>query len=332
MIKRKNILIIVAVLLQCFALAAICFQRETILDSGDIVYMRTAPVDPRDLFRGDYVWLNYEFSSLPISFFPEEMHDKMTTEMRVYLIYEIDDNNVLVPKKVSIKKPLTGIKYLRAYTTGPFVWNASLKFGIEKYFMEQGTGRILERGKSLKGIRIPLEMEVAIGKGDGIAVIKGYRYSKLAMNIKMPERSNRKENDASAITLQFINASDKPLAIVCPEDRSAFEIEILPRWNGRDPAKVKVIKNKKIIYSQSDIKLLKPEEAYQVKIDLNSPNYQLQKKGKQITWKEFFSDYQIARIKYVAPAPEMLKGLEGAENLWNGVLYSRIFSGNDLSN
>ena len=62
MITRKRLLIVIVVLLQCCALAAICFQRETVLRTGHTVYMRTAPVDPRDLFRGDYVRLGYEAS------------------------------------------------------------------------------------------------------------------------------------------------------------------------------------------------------------------------------------------------------------------------------
>jgi hypothetical protein len=31
---------------------------------GTMIYMRTAPVDPRDIFRGDYVRLNYDISRL----------------------------------------------------------------------------------------------------------------------------------------------------------------------------------------------------------------------------------------------------------------------------
>src|SRR3954454_21217086 len=32
---------------------------------GDVYFVGVMPVDPRDLFRGDYVVLSYEFSRLP---------------------------------------------------------------------------------------------------------------------------------------------------------------------------------------------------------------------------------------------------------------------------
>ena len=43
--KIRNILIVIAVLLQCGALSAICFQREMVLRTGSTVFMRTVPVD-----------------------------------------------------------------------------------------------------------------------------------------------------------------------------------------------------------------------------------------------------------------------------------------------
>ncbi|MEL7161197.1 MAG: GDYXXLXY domain-containing protein, partial [Bacteroidota bacterium] len=37
-------------------------QKERILDSGELVLLELAPVDPRSLLQGDYMRLNYAIS------------------------------------------------------------------------------------------------------------------------------------------------------------------------------------------------------------------------------------------------------------------------------
>jgi uncharacterized membrane-anchored protein len=55
----RKTFIILAVILQLVVLAYMAGEREYILRRGKVIYLRTAPIDPRDLFRGDYVRLNY---------------------------------------------------------------------------------------------------------------------------------------------------------------------------------------------------------------------------------------------------------------------------------
>jgi uncharacterized membrane-anchored protein len=55
---------IVIILLQILLLAGIIVYRANWVSSGERVLLRTVPVDPRDIFRGDYVSLNYEISNL----------------------------------------------------------------------------------------------------------------------------------------------------------------------------------------------------------------------------------------------------------------------------
>lgn len=54
-----------AVGFQVIVLAAMIGLRLTPLLTGDTILVRVAPVDPRDLFRGDHVVLAYEFSRVP---------------------------------------------------------------------------------------------------------------------------------------------------------------------------------------------------------------------------------------------------------------------------
>ena len=46
--------IITAILAQVLILAWMAGQREWILRTAPRIWLRTAPLDPRDLFRGDY--------------------------------------------------------------------------------------------------------------------------------------------------------------------------------------------------------------------------------------------------------------------------------------
>jgi hypothetical protein len=55
-----------AIGLQLAVLAYIAGEREHILINGKVIHLRTAPIDPRDLFRGDYVRLNYEISRIGV--------------------------------------------------------------------------------------------------------------------------------------------------------------------------------------------------------------------------------------------------------------------------
>ena len=62
-------LILIAVLVQVLILGWMAGEREWIVRTAPTVWLRTAPVDPRDLFRGDYVTLGYEISTIPAAKF-----------------------------------------------------------------------------------------------------------------------------------------------------------------------------------------------------------------------------------------------------------------------
>src|SRR3954465_3838106 len=61
--ERKVMLMTVAA--QLTILVAMIAMRALPLLTGQTVLVRVVPVDPRDLFRGDYVILSYEFSRMP---------------------------------------------------------------------------------------------------------------------------------------------------------------------------------------------------------------------------------------------------------------------------
>ncbi|TCR92616.1 GDYXXLXY domain-containing protein [Rhizobium sp. BK376] len=65
--RRAWIAAVVMAALQTIVIGYVIESRASILESGSEVLLKTAPVDPRDLLRGDYVTLNYDISRVPAS-------------------------------------------------------------------------------------------------------------------------------------------------------------------------------------------------------------------------------------------------------------------------
>lgn len=62
---------LIAAVLQTAALGYMVESRASILRNGKEVLLKTVPVDPRDLLRGDYVILSYDISWLPPALFKD---------------------------------------------------------------------------------------------------------------------------------------------------------------------------------------------------------------------------------------------------------------------
>ena len=97
---------ILLVLLQVVLLIGIIAYRQYWVATGERILLRTAPVDPRDIFRGDYVNLGYEISTLDLgalgtkeSFKPNE---------KVYIILEKNPDGVFSAKSISRELPKGG--------------------------------------------------------------------------------------------------------------------------------------------------------------------------------------------------------------------------------
>lgn len=122
--------------------------------TGEEIILRTIPVDPTDLFRGDYVTLRYEAEEIPRGLVEQEVISKLNSgqyDLEVYVPLEFKQG-VHVPTKVSLQKPNNGL-YLKgklAYI-GP-AWTgeseteevAHISYSLDKYFVEDNTGLELE--------------------------------------------------------------------------------------------------------------------------------------------------------------------------------------------
>ncbi len=139
---RERKVLMVTVAAQLGILVAMIALRAIPLVTGQTVLVKVAPVDPRDLFRGDYVILSYDFSRLD----PQEIQGLSKSNSRanrasyegrmVYVPLVPDTNGVhMRAGKPTVMKPATGL-FLR----GQMERYGSMKFGIESYYVQEGTG------------------------------------------------------------------------------------------------------------------------------------------------------------------------------------------------
>lgn len=147
-------------------ICAFVLTQEFTLKTGREVLLKTVPVDPRDLLRGDYVILNYEIAQIP-SYFRDFGENKT-----VYVMLRIDKNNVAHFDGITDRQPkslfLKG-KTGKCQTTIPFFRSGRcVSYGIESYFVKEGTGKYLERE-----LRNGALVKVAIDK-NGNAKVKGF--------------------------------------------------------------------------------------------------------------------------------------------------------------
>ncbi len=152
----------VVALAQTAVLAAMVIDRVMLLHTGREIVLPIVPVDPRDLFRGEYVRLGYGINTVPMT--PADLHRDET----VYVVLErktADEDWHVAGAARSLPGDLNPDHIV---LKGRFLWGGMVHYGIESYFVPQGEGARLEglaRDRKLAAL-------VAVDKA-GNAVIKG---------------------------------------------------------------------------------------------------------------------------------------------------------------
>jgi len=117
--------------------------------TSDRVRFEVVPVDPRDLMRGDYITLGYEFSRLPEDV---TLIDERIKSYKTKTNFNQKSIDVYVTLKFNLKEdiykgvffgstPPTKGRYLR----GKLNSNNRIEFGIEAFYLQEGKGTIYEQ-------------------------------------------------------------------------------------------------------------------------------------------------------------------------------------------
>ncbi len=168
--ERKVLLFTAAA--QLVILVGMIALRAVPLVTGQTVLVRVQPVDPRDLFRGDYVILSYDFSRVQ-----QDEIEGLSKEERERGMKKLQGRAVYVPlvpdsvpghwraAKATVIEPEHGL-----FIKGHMERYGSLKFGIEAYYVQEGTGLMYEQ--AIRDRKLSAELAVTSG---GQAALKGLR-------------------------------------------------------------------------------------------------------------------------------------------------------------
>lgn len=131
--------LIIAVIFQISLIGVMLGYALMPLYFGEEIKVRVNLYDPRDLFRGNYVDLSYDFSNFYSRNFDEEKKDdryidrddkRVIEGVRVYAALKPDVNGTYKFAKFSMSKPENGIFLAGRYDGYSFV-----KYGIEHFYM-----------------------------------------------------------------------------------------------------------------------------------------------------------------------------------------------------
>ncbi len=174
MILRISVVhgLLLAVLLQTAALVWMIIDRSLILTQGAEVRLKAQPVDPRDLFRGDFVVLNYEISWLgpevvghnhkyrandTIFVALRKQPDDLWTAVSAYPSYPSDDKqSVIIQGRITSSKARWRARAgrLQSPPCPDPCYGVRVSYGLENYFVPEGEGRSLEKLRNQSRIEI----------------------------------------------------------------------------------------------------------------------------------------------------------------------------------
>lgn len=94
---------ILLVLLQCLLLFGMIGMREVWILKGTKIKLKCVPVDPRDIFRGDYARLNYEISTLDLDSL--YCNEKFKKNDKIFVSLKKNEKGYYEAYSVSSNKP-----------------------------------------------------------------------------------------------------------------------------------------------------------------------------------------------------------------------------------
>ncbi len=326
-IARK--LVLVAIAAQILVLAFMAGKREVISATGQQVYLRSAPIDPRDPFRGDFVRLRYNINTIHQQDYRGTANLKeLPTGSILYTALKEGARDVYTFDYLTDKKPDGQIfikgRLNRDWSFNP-IWEdntVNVKYGIEQYFVQQGRGKEMEAKLGQRdSLQIPVEMQISLGS-DGTAVITGHRWSPLGIQLEFIRTAQPRDNADDPIVSPIVkitlqNVSDNRLALPIPADNCAFS---LARTDGNTYEERADAGCDAALAENIEIRVLKPKESYSEQLDFSQSRWHILHEGKRMemgeidAWQQFRLTIELPRIE------------SGEIPVWSGELQTPMFT------
>ena len=324
--KLKQLLIGLAIAFQIGVVASMAISREWVLANGTPHTFQTAPVDPRDIFRGDYVRLNYLFSVLPAERVDEAIIENgLRKGQKVFLSLELDPNGILQGKRLYLTPPKEG-PYIRGRSRQHWPYRnyrrlsperrekvhlgpVSIKYGIEQYYVEQGSGRAIEEMRGGRNdFQLPMLIHTRVS-GSGEAAIHSYDWADIAVKtdiLRSPEREAADEQASAVVRLSLKNRSDRSITLPLKPGNCSFDL-IASQWAPGE-AIAFVGERPECADVKSAPVTLEPGQVHEVSFDLNRPVWWVEYNNKSTPLGRLPWNYRY-RIVYQEGPVAGVKGL-----------------------
>ncbi|WP_042346520.1 GDYXXLXY domain-containing protein [Bacillus massiliigorillae] len=148
---------------------------------GERIVLETIPVDPTSLFYGDYMSLQLKISEVPKELLSESLMKELISHrsdeyslfsktIPVYTALE-KKGDIYRAKAVSLDKPKNGL-YLKgkinSYILQYDQQNLYVDYGIDRYYVEENTGKEIENHAQQGNIKVALKIKNGYGLIDGL--------------------------------------------------------------------------------------------------------------------------------------------------------------------
>ncbi len=163
----KNNLFLISLIVPVILLLSMTIKPLATINYGETIRLQTVPVDPSNIFYGDYVDLEFEAENIPVNLVEKTLRKKLEDntygsypqdDLKVYILIAHNDvTNTHQVTSLSLSKPKSGT-YIKGMLN-PYINDAKVRASIplEQYYLEDDTG---------------LELEDKARKGELIATIK----------------------------------------------------------------------------------------------------------------------------------------------------------------
>lgn len=179
--KRKKPYLMASAVASALALSSVfawmIADRAALLEDGREVVLKSQPVDPRDLLRGQYVRLNYGISQIPVSLSTLRSDELVATGATVYVQLKTGEDGYARATSVTIGNAAPSgnadavwIRGRNLYATGSS-GIMTIEYGLERFFTPETVAPEIESRMREGAIT---EIVIAVG-GNGRAQIKGLR-------------------------------------------------------------------------------------------------------------------------------------------------------------
>ncbi|WP_017381041.1 GDYXXLXY domain-containing protein [Paenisporosarcina sp. TG-14] len=150
----KNKLFLISLLLPVILLLSMTVKPLITIYYGETVRLQTVPVDPSNLFYGDYVDLDFEAENIAIDVVEKSLRKRLednTTgsypqdDLKVYILLAYsNETETHKVTSLTVSKPKSGT-YIKGILT-PYINEGKVRVSIpiEQYYLEDDTGSKLE--------------------------------------------------------------------------------------------------------------------------------------------------------------------------------------------